>query len=271
MFDGRHLKLREFPNTPAVTYTGGRYKSKGFHVLASMWKDILREVPGAKLYVIGSGKLYNHHSQLGPLGVASPEYESMFADYLMSDGKLLDSVKFLGSMGINKHDIYYMTTVGVANPSAATETFGISALDMEACGVPVVTKAANGMFETVKHNETGLLGKNYDEIKKYIILLLKDRELNIKLGRQAKEFASSTFLPEKIIKQWLKLFDDVLHNKPTEYIKPSGNYGNNHKRLLIINRWLRLHHLSPASLYEIWYMLHKFINGIKNIFKAKSK
>lgn len=128
----------------------------------------MTEVPEAKLYVVGSGRLYNHEEELGSLGVASKDYENMFAKYLMHDGKLIPSVKFCGNMGIEKSEIFYRTTVGVINPNGTDETFGISALDMAACGVPVVTRAINGLFDTVKHNETGLSGRNYDERDKKI-------------------------------------------------------------------------------------------------------
>lgn len=267
MFDGRYFTARNTDSLSKhiVTYTAGLYKNKTFHVLASMWKDILHEVPDAKLYVIGSGKLYNKDSKLGPLGLADEEYEAVFTEALMSDGKLLPSVKFLGLMGQEKSEIYNITSVGITNFNR--ETFCYTALEMEACAIPVVNKATGGFLDTVKHGVTGLQGKNYDEIKRYIIMLLKDKELNLRLGRQAHEFASSAFLPEKIIKQWLKLFDDVMNGKPAEYLKPSGNFREHYKWLKIINRWLRLHHLSPASLHEIWYMVHKFINGVKNIFQ----
>ncbi len=248
MFYGRHFRLRDSSYESAVTFTGGLYRFKGFHVLASMWKDILKEVPGAKLYVIGSGKLYNKSSALGVYGLADPEYEAEFMKHLTDKGgKIIPSVKFLGNMGAEKAEIYYKTAVGVMNPTGTDETFGISALDAEACGVPVVTRAINGLLETVRHGETGFLGRNPEEIKKYIILLLKDKELNIRLGRKAKEFAEKSFLPEAIVKQWLKLFDDVLNNRPCEYIPPTP-HNTGHKRLKIFNRWLRLHHIPTISV-----------------------
>ena len=242
MFDGRPYRLRDLPAEPAVTYTGGLYKSKSFHVFASMWKDILREVPDAKLYVVGSGKLYDHNAELGSLGVADKECEDMFAEYLMENGKLMPSVKFLGNMGQEKAEIYYKTTVGVTN--FTPETFCISAVELEACGVPLVNMAWGGVLNTVKHNETGLLAKNNSELKEYIIFLLKDRELNIKLGRQAKEFADEAFLPENIVKQWLNLFDDVILDRPCTYIKPEENFGNSFKWFKVIDHWLMDHHLS---------------------------
>ena len=272
MFDGRHLKLRDFPIEPAVTYTGGLYHVKGFHILASMWKDILKEVPEAKLYVVGSGKLYNKFIELGPLGVAEKEYEDMFASSLMIDGKLMPSVNFLGTLGQEKTEVYYKTTVGVMNHSGASETFGISAIDMEACGVPVVTRAINGLFDTIKHGKTGLLGRNNDQIKNYIIKLLKDKELNLKLGRQAKEFAESEFLPEKLVKQWLKLFDDVMNDRPCEYIRPSENFGNNFKRLKIIDHWLMEHNIPLRFSKTKTFIKSKFprvVSLIKKLLRRK--
>lgn len=272
MFDGRHLLLRDFPSEPAVTYTGGLYQCKGFHVLASMWKDILREVPNAKLYVIGSGKLYSESAELGSLGVADKEYEAMFSQYLMENGRLLPSVNFCGTLGKEKSEIYYKTTVGVMNPSGETETLGMSALDMEACGVPVVTRAVNGLFDVVKHGVTGFLGKNDREIKQYIIRLLKDRELNLKLGRQAKEFVESTFLPEYLVKQWLQLFDDVLENRSAVYVKPSGNYRNNMKWLKIAIHWLMEHNIPAIPVMLAWEKIKApFKKHMPGVFYALKK
>lgn len=259
MFDGRHFKLRDLPAEPSVTYTGGLYWVKGFHVLASMWKDILREVPNAKLYVVGSGKLYDEKIELGSWGVATKDYEAMLSEYLTIDGKLMPSVNFCGLLGSEKSEVYYKTTVGVMNPWARTETFGMSAVDMEACGVPVVTKAANGLFDSVKHGVSGLLGRNSEEIKRYIILLLKDKELNIKLGRQAKEFVENSFLPEILVKQWLEVFDDIMNNRPAKYIKPSGHYTNNLKWLKVIAHWLAEYHIANITVMVAWKKIKTFI------------
>ena len=246
MFDGRCFRLREYPSSPAVTFTGGLYKHKGFHVLAAMWKDILREVPDATLYVIGSGKLYNKDTRLGGYGLAESEDEAMFMKHLTEGGEILPSVKFLGNMGAKKSEIYYKTTVGVVM-NIITETFGLVALDAEVCGVPVVARANYGLFDTVRHGETGYLGRNPEEIKRYIIMLLKDRELNVRLGRQAKEFTEKSFLPEVIVKKWLKLFDDVINGRPCERIPPTENYPVR-KRIMLINRWLRDHHVPTIPL-----------------------
>src|SRR5699024_11245053 len=40
---------------------------------------------------------------------------------------------------------------------AHSETYGLTALEAAACGVPVVASAAGGLVEAVRHGETGLV------------------------------------------------------------------------------------------------------------------
>lgn len=72
-------------------------------------------------------------------------------------GELLPSVHFHGVMGEEKKELIARTSVGVANPSGRTETFGISAIDFSSRGVPVVTIASGGFLDTVENEKTGLL------------------------------------------------------------------------------------------------------------------
>ena len=58
-----------------VTYVGSLVPAKCFHVLATMWPDIVKRVPNAQLYVIGSGKLYDENAKLGKYNIAEETYE----------------------------------------------------------------------------------------------------------------------------------------------------------------------------------------------------
>lgn len=53
--------------------------SKGFHVLAKAWPEVLRLVPDARLHVIGSANLYGGRFKIGPLGIAAENYEKSLA------------------------------------------------------------------------------------------------------------------------------------------------------------------------------------------------
>ena len=142
----------------SVTYIGALVPTKGFHFLANAWKNILEIVPDAQLNVIGSGKLYGRNYKLGKYGIAEESYEKKFMPGLVNDrGEILPSVHFWGVLGAEKKEVIKLTSVGVVNPSGRTETFGISALDFESLGVPVVTIAKGGFLDTVIDGRTGLL------------------------------------------------------------------------------------------------------------------
>ena len=77
MYDAKNEKYTgRSAARPIVTYVGSLTKGKGFHVLAKEWKNILKAVPDAELYVLGSGKLYDNKAELGEYGLAEKTYEN---------------------------------------------------------------------------------------------------------------------------------------------------------------------------------------------------
>ncbi|MBP3468870.1 MAG: glycosyltransferase [Lachnospiraceae bacterium] len=212
-----------------VTYTGSLTYDKNFHLLAAVWKDILKSVPMAQLHVIGSGRLYDQNGIMGRMGLADKEYEDLFLPYLCDEnGELLPSVIFHGIMGEEKYDIYKKSAVGVVNPMA-TETFCLSAIEKEACGIPVVSRRKNGLLDTVQSGKTGILYKNVKKLAPTIIDLLLDREKNIRMGHEAAKFARTCFLPEKVMEEWIRVFTEVHQGEAAVYKKPTANPDNNGK------------------------------------------
>ena len=271
MFDGRVFPQRELPLVPSVTYMGSLIPAKGFHILAEAWKDIVKRVPGAQLYVIGDGKLYNRKTELGPYGIAENEYENSFMRYLTDNGRIMDSVHFMGTMGKEKVQILKKTTVGVMNPSGRTETFGLSAIEMSACGIPVVTKKANGLFDTVKDGKTGYLVKSRNSLKRRITRLLTDNTLNIQVGKAGKEFANAAFLPESIIKEWTDIFECILLEKMSEPIKHSSHLANNAKWIRIINSKIQKCGLKTIPLIDLECSLKRVKSLLKrSIWQKKT-
>lgn len=248
-----------------VTYIGSIVPAKGFHILAVAWKDILKEVPDASLYIIGSGILYSRNSKLGKYKIAEEKYENQFMKYLVDDnGDILPSVHFLGVLGSEKVEIIKKTKVGIVNPTGRTETFGISALDFESVGVPVVTIKKGGFLDTVIHKKTGLLYRNPKRITRKVIKLLKNKELNICYGNYAKEYALK-FQPQKIICLWHDLFVSINRDEPIRYQAPQNFFFHNWKWVRIINRGIKkiLH-------MEYMFSVIGFESGVRSIlFKIK--
>lgn len=203
---------------PTVTFIGHIDKARGFHKLAEIWKDVLKEVPNAKLKVIGSAALYNRNVKLGSLGIASEKYERLFKRYITdSNGKVHSSVEFLGVMGQEKENIFLNTTVGVINP-LGYETLGLSGIEMEACTIPLVTINKYGQSEIVEHNYSGFLFNSRIEFKKYIIKLLLEKEKNEEFGVNAQIFVENKFGIEKVIEHWVKEIRNIYFDLPAESI-----------------------------------------------------
>ncbi|GBR74267.1 glycosyl transferase GTB-type super family [Candidatus Termititenax aidoneus] len=223
-----------------VAYMGALVPAKGFHILASVWRDVLKEMPDAKLKVLGSHRLYDRDAVLGRYGLAEKEYEERFIPHLLNNnGKLLDSVRFYGVVGKEKYEILKNAAVGIPNPSGISETFCYCAVEMQAMGVPVVSIADYGLLDTIKNRKTGLLYKgNIHEFKQKIVKLLKDKELNNKLGFNGRRFVRENFSAEKLVPQWYRLLQDVLNNRRPQFIWPRDQYFKHKKWKKLIVRFL---------------------------------
>lgn len=201
----KYLKT-ELPSLPSynerpyeVTYIGSIVPYKGFHILAEAWKDVLKVFPQAKLNVIGSGKLYDRTSKLGRYGIADEEYEKQFMPALTDDeGKIIPSVHFWGVLGIEKNEILKRTRVGVPNPSGVSETFCITALEMQAMGALVTTINYGGFKNTVFH--TGILYNNPKELAASIVSLFRRKENHI---HDFYKFMEEHFSFEHVTKDWM--------------------------------------------------------------------
>lgn len=262
--------IRDSTQENNVVYTGALVKSKGFHSVAKAWKKVVREVPDAQLYVIGTGKLYDNTQMLGKMNIAESRYENEFIPFLLNaDGELLDSVHFLGLLGPEKVDIYKKAKVGVVNPTAKTEVCPISVLEMAALGIPVISKKKNGVPDTIKNNETGLLISSESELAKTIITLLTDNKLNKKLGDSARNFVISNFSPEIILERWVTVLKDVVNCKIScTYHRNKVYYlANDFKWLKLITRMLRfdLKLRFIPSIVELEYYMKKLIKGDSNL------
>lgn len=228
-------------NENIVCYIGSIVPNKGFHVLAKQWHKIEKKVPNAKLYVLGSGKLYNRNSVFGKYGIASEEYENQFIKYLLDDnGKVKENIKLFGVCGgKEKLEIMKKAKVGVVNPTGKSETFCIGAIEFEALGIPVVSRKKYGLLDTVKDNVTGSLIIKENELSNKIIKLLNDRSKNLEMGQKGKEFVKNNFDIDIIAQQWKEVLQEVDDNINVRVKLNNDNYMNHLKWLRELNRLLK--------------------------------
>jgi len=198
----------------SVVFLGSLEFAKGFHVLARHWKGILALHPQAKLYVIGTGKLYDREQGFGPLGVASAKYERMFRRYITDEkGNVLNSVRFMGIMGQDKFQLMNSASVGIVNHPGVTETFSLAAVEFQLCGTPVVSRAYGGLLDTVSHGLGGFLAKKGKGIPGFIDKLLSDPSLSAKMGKQGRDFAERKFNYNIASERWAETLLDIASGK----------------------------------------------------------
>lgn len=256
-------------DSKTVVYMGALIPSKGFLHLAKLWKGIVREVPNAKLKVIGTGSVYSRDLSLGSFNLADKDFESQFMPHLCDDkNQLIDSVEFLGLLGTEKYDVFKNASVGVINPSGRTEIFSMSVMEMAAAKLPVVTLNANGFPDSIENGKTGFLCNTQNGIAEKIILLLKNANLNQKFGDEAK-IRIKQFSPEAIVPKWITLFEKLNASElATPYLKPSIPLSNNLKWLRILNRILRINcNLPTLTIIKIETLLYYFLIRLKKLFK----
>jgi glycosyltransferase involved in cell wall biosynthesis len=241
-FDVYKSIKRDTKKDNIVCYIGSIIPQKGFHILAEIWPDIVKNVPDAKLYVIGSGKLYDRGSQLGKYNVASSSYEKQFINYLTNkDEYIEDNVKFFGVLsGTEKLDIMSKAKVGVVNPSARTETFGIGAVEFQALGIPVVSKGKNGHIDTIYNVKEKNLCSSKKQLAAQIIKLLKqDKTEYDALCNSCEEFVYNNFGVDKVLEKWVELFEEIFYNKNSYREYKVSNYLENHKWIFEFNRKIK--------------------------------
>lgn len=240
-----------------VTYIGSIIPVKGLHWIAEVWKDITEKVPDAELYIIGSGKLYFRNATMGHFGIAERNYENYIMKYLAPNGKILPSVHFMGIMGEEKNQILLKTKVGIPNPSGISETFGISAVEMQLMGAKIATIQCPGYLDTVFNGE---LYKSKKDLTKTIISLLLSDNSNY---NSAIENIKNRFSHEKIAEKWEIFLSSETKETKHEYV----NLNFRHKWLKIKLRKIKeqnpiLYHIVPA--YE---QIALFINKIRKKFR----
>ena len=143
---------------------------KGINYLIKAWPRVIKEIPFAKLAIVGEGD-------------KRKEIEKIIKDF-----NLGNSVELKGNLSHNETLAEIKKSEVFICPSLA-EGLGIVFIEAQACGVPVIGTKVGGIPDVIQNNENGILiePKNSEEISKSIIALLQNRDLRDRLSKKALE------------------------------------------------------------------------------------
>ena len=170
-------------------------KYKGVHLLLRAMVAVRKEIPNARLIVTGRGNYEPKlHELAGRLG-------------------LEDCVEFAGFVSREQKANLYRQAQIMVNPSAK-EGWGLTVIEANACGTPVVAAEVQGLTDSVIHEETGLLypHSDTDAMAGAIVRLFKDSELRNRLGEKILAW-SKEFTWEKAADKVEALIERILERR----------------------------------------------------------
>ncbi len=176
---------------PSVTYLGRITKYKSIDHLIDAFRLVKEEIPDARLTIVGDGP-----------------YRRKLMDY--AEGL---EVEFTGFVSEEKKVEILNRSWVVVNPSVK-EGWGLTVIEANACGTPVIAANSPGLRDSVKHGVTGILYPygNIKMLANEVVRVLRSREERERLMKNALE--------------WSKNFDcDRNAGKMLEFLKEVASKG----------------------------------------------
>ena len=173
---------------------------KGHKVVINAISLIVKKIPQIKYVIAGTGE---------------ERYEKDLKK-LVSDLKLDNNVSFLGYIDEEKkNDLYnacdiYIMNSHKTNQEGDSEGFGITFLESNACGKPIIGTKSGGIPDAIQHRENGLLiePNQPSETAEAIIELFNNQELYNQLSNNGLKRIKENFSINKIGKKYLEIISN---------------------------------------------------------------
>ena len=201
----RHRESFGLSQGPLILFAGRIDPRKGVHVLLEVFRQVARELPAAQLVIVGPKGSYWHRR---PMPYARQIQEQ--ADR-MAGVQVLDPIYDRARLA----QLYASADVACL-PFCSEEAFGLTTIELQACGVPVVTTTIGGGPETVLDGHTGFLVAPHDAqaMAEKVLLLLRDQPLREGMRREARAFIEARFSWQALADRLLRQYEAALASTP---------------------------------------------------------
>jgi len=194
----RPAVLEERP--PSIICVGVLRPEKCHEVLLRAMPLVLRDIPSARLVLVGDGPLRDAlEVQVASMG-------------------LRGNVDFLGSV----EEVWpHLAAADVFAIASRVEAFCIAVVEAMAAGLPVVAPAVGALPELVQPGVTGeLFGPaDHEALALHLVRILRSPELRERMGAEARRAAEPLRL-ERAIGRYFTVFDELLATTPRRAVRP---------------------------------------------------
>ena len=190
-FEVRQPAILETKKVIAV----GRFNhQKGFERLIDAWAMVVREMPDWVLHIVGDGELRTELQQ-------QIDYLNLSAHVILGRAEK-DMISVYKDASILAMSSYY-------------EGLPMVLLEAQAVGLPIVSFDCKcGPKDVIEDGVDGFLVKegNIEELAQKLLVLMQDANLRNQMGSAAYAH-SERYSEERIMMQWIELFDEVVEGK----------------------------------------------------------
>lgn len=180
---------------PIIGHLGRLKKYKSTDHLLKAFKIVRLEAPNAQLHIVGDGDFRWELQRLA------------------NELDIADAVQFKGFVG-KEQKISLLNQMRVAVNCSAKEGWGLTVIEANACGVPVIASDVPGLRDSVLDEKTGLLYEygNIEQLAQKILLVLRDDNLRLRLKQEALHWAQSFNWDDSAVKM-LEVLGKAIRDK----------------------------------------------------------
>lgn len=175
-----------------ITYFGRLKKYKSVQHLLIAYSQIIDKLPNSQIYIIGKG-----------------DYSDKLKD-LCNELNIEKNVKFWGFVD-EETKIDLLSKSHLVVNTSIKEGWGITNIETNACGTPVISADSPGLRDSVKIGESGYLYQygNTQELAQIMLRILQNNDERIKLSQGALNWAKN-FSWDKSAEQMLDYIKFVI-------------------------------------------------------------
>ncbi|HEX6163643.1 MAG TPA: glycosyltransferase family 4 protein [Vicinamibacterales bacterium] len=198
--DGNLFRPDGEPSDPPILYVGRVEERKGVDVLVDAFEKVIApQHPNARLRIVGPHSYWDaqpspYYRALAERCAANPRIELRGPTY---DDRELAAV--------------YRDSAVTVVPSVFPEALGLTALEAQASGVPVVVSNAGGLPETVAAGKSGIVFENRDigQLGEAVLSILRNRDRRVEMGHAAREWVMKTFSWDVIATELERVYQEA--------------------------------------------------------------